>query len=432
MENRMEPLGRCQTGAGDLLNSANSSPLEGEARWGGWFALVWVGLLFFVLGLTGSAHAAEVVEGILTNVAGDVEVQKRGGQDWIHAYDEMKIGPGDQISTGIDGRAVLTIKGSKTDVSSLTQFVVGRSVESNDQVYTELFLRLGKVVSKVPKTTGESSIQRRFNVITPTAVVGVRGTEQTVGYFPGTGTDAKIRDGKGFAAPTPDALPAPARGLLGISTAKKLSGDEEGNGKGEKGKDDKDKKKKKKEKGSLSDEGEETDKEKGAVVKEEGGLADDGKEAAGFTTEAAVEQFNQWLDKFDLSISPDAGVGNLGLLDDKTLNFLVPVDNGLRITISDRENPEAFMNTVSTQQIDAQSDIAPKGLSPAEQQESKATLETLDKPSSISVTADQSTFQQATEAVTQTSTLQGGIPPTVPLIIPPGLPDVTGKTNVNN
>lgn len=444
----MRPLGRCQTADDDLLNAANSSPLEREARWGGWFALVCIGLLFFVLGLTGYAHAAEVVDGILTSVAGDVEVQKRGGQDWIRAYDEMKIGPGDQISTGIDGRAILAIKGSKTKVSPLTQFVVGRSVESSDQVYTELFLRMGQVVSRVPKKTGESNIRRRFNVITPTAVVGVRGTEQTVGYFPGTGTDAKIRDGKGFAAPTPDALAAPARAVLGISPARTLSGEGEDNGNEKKAKDDKDKKKKKKEKGTLSDEGEETDKQKSKRANDEGGAAEEGREATpeaqaaeaggqmpeatGFTPEAAVDQFNQWLDKFDLSVSPDAGVRDLGLLDDKTLEFIVPVDNGLRVTVGDRENPEAFVNTVSTQQVDAQTDIAPQGLSPAEQQESTTSLETVDQPVSISVTEDQSTFQQATEAVTQTSTLQGGIPPTVPLVIPPALPDVTGKININN
>lgn len=400
-------------------------------------------LIMWTLVFPAAGSAAEIAEGILSNVSGDIEVQKRGGRTWIRAYDGMRIGPGDQISSGIDGRAVLTIKDSKTDIASLTQFVVGRSVESKDQVYTELFLRLGKVVSTVPKPSEGGGIQRRFNVITPTAVVGVRGTEQAVGYFPGQGTDANIRDGKGFAAPAPDALAGPAKAILGISPAR-MSADNGKNGGNGQGEDEKEKKKKKKEKGTLSDEGEETDKEEGRFP-EEGGAAmelasaDEGM-AEGVpaqmdpptTTEIAVEQFNQWLDNFDLSVDPDAGIQSLGLLDDQTLDFVVPVDDGLRITVADREDPGAFVSTVSTQSLDAQSDIAPLGLSPAEQQETATTLETVDQPLSISVTEEQSSLDDAAEIVTQTSTQQGGVPPNVPLIVPPALPDVTGNTNINN
>lgn len=442
-------------------------------------------------------EAAEVVEGLLSNIAGDVEVQKRGGETWVRAYDGIRIGPGDQISTGIDGRAVLTVGDSKTDISSLTQFVVGRSVKADDDRYTELFLRMGKVVSRVPKQSG---VTNRFNVITPTAVVGVRGTEQTVGHFPGIGTQANIRDGKGFAAPvSAEALPAPVQGVLGI-TPSKLEGDGAGkkaegdkkkkkkgavsdegeesdkekgksSEKGEKGGDDK---KKKKEKGTLSDEGEETDKERGALREEGPAAAKDEavapadiggigrqeeavpQEAYGgapaqeepaamdfsqsvaeevapaadaggpMTTEAAVDQFNQWLESFDLTVAPDAGIQDIGLLDDKTLEFVVPVDDGLRISVSDRESPEGFVDATSTQQADAQTDIAPVGLSPAEQQETATSIEAVDAPVSISVVEEQSSFEEAVETATQTSTQQGGIPPTGPLIIPPALPDISG------
>ena len=89
--------------------------------------------LFVVMGLLLSApvKAAEIAHGVLTNVAGDVEVRKRGGGDWVQAHNAMEIGPGDQISTGVNGRARLSIKDSRTDIAPLTEFTVGRSV-AND------------------------------------------------------------------------------------------------------------------------------------------------------------------------------------------------------------------------------------------------------------------------------------------------------------
>ncbi|MBI4179455.1 FecR domain-containing protein [bacterium] len=375
----------------------------------GWFHALALAVL---LALCPPAQSAEIVEGFLADVSGDVEVQKRGGKTWMRAYEGMRISPGDQISTGINGAAVLKIQDSKTSISPLTQFVVGRSIQSTTQVYTELFLSVGKVVSSVSKETGR---ENRFNVVTPTAVVGVRGTEQTVGHFPGIGTEANIRDGRGFAAPAPaDALPAPVKAVLGISPSKLA---EDGNGKDDKDKDKDKKKKKEKKKGSISDEGEETDKERGE-------LSAEGGEAGPVTTELAVEEFNAWLDLFDQSLTPDAGVLDMGVLNDKTLEFVVPVDDGLRITIGDINNPDAFITTAVTQQADAQSDITPGGLSPAEAQEALTSIEAVDAPVSISVIEEQSTFAEVNEDVTQESTSQGGVPPGNTLVIPPGLPDL--------
>lgn len=163
------------------------------------------------------SQSAEISEGRIYDVKGSVEVKKRGGQDWIEAYNDMRIGPGDIISTGIDGRARLNFKNSETKIDPLTQFVLGRSVEKDTEMYTELYLLAGKISSHVTKTK-YSGIKNKFNVVTPTAVVGVRGTIQTVEYNPGLGTNADIKDGKGFAAPLPTAkLPPAVLELLGIA-----------------------------------------------------------------------------------------------------------------------------------------------------------------------------------------------------------------------
>lgn len=164
-----------------------------------------------------AVQASEVAEGRLKDVKGDVEIKKRGGEEWVDAFDGMKIGPGDIITTGMNGRSKLMFKNSETKIEPLTQFVLGRSVQADTEMYTELYLLSGKVSTHVTKTK-ISGIKNKFNVVTPTAVVGVRGTIQTVEYYSDLGTRADIKDGKGYAAPIPaDKLPAAVLELLGIA-----------------------------------------------------------------------------------------------------------------------------------------------------------------------------------------------------------------------
>lgn len=182
-------------------------------RFRGLYFLV-VGVACCLLGIP--AIAVETADGVLKGITGDVEVRKRGSPEWIEAENGMQISPGDVISTGITGKAMLFFRNSETKILPLTQFVLGRSVQADSEMYTELYLLSGKVSSHVIKTR-HTGIKNKFQVITPTAVVGVRGTIQTVEYNPGTGTQADIRDGKGFAAPLPiDKLPPAVLELLGI------------------------------------------------------------------------------------------------------------------------------------------------------------------------------------------------------------------------
>ncbi|MBI4179454.1 FecR domain-containing protein [bacterium] len=188
----------------------------GRIRWFG-FVLGLAAATAFIGGEIQRAFSAEVAGGMLRILEGSVEVKRRGEENWVEVKKVVKVGPGDIISTGIDGKALLNFKNSETKIDPLTQFVVGRSIRSDTEIYTELYLLSGKVSSHVTKTR-ISGIRNRFNVITPTAVVGVRGTIQTVEYSPGMGTNADIKDGKGFAAPLPvDQLPPGVLELLGIT-----------------------------------------------------------------------------------------------------------------------------------------------------------------------------------------------------------------------
>lgn len=184
-----------------------------KKRSSGW--LLAVGMVYLLTPHL-QARAAVTVEGRLVDVKGDVEIKKRGGVDWIEAYNKVPVGPGDIISTGIDGRARILFKNSETKIFPLTQFVMGRSVRKDTEMYTEIFLLAGKVSTHVIKTM-YTGIANNFNVITPTAMITGHGTIETVEYNSGMGTRADIRDGKGYAAPIPvEKLPPAVLELLGI------------------------------------------------------------------------------------------------------------------------------------------------------------------------------------------------------------------------
>ncbi len=155
--------------------------------------------------------------GTLTGVAGTVEVMKRGATDWVQATNDMKISSGDQLNTGIDGKATLNFENTVTDVKPLTQFTVGRAMESDKEYTTEMFLSVGKLVTKADKNSGKLN---KFSVTTPSAVAGIRGTTQEIGYGAGFGTECHIEDGVGAMTPvSPDKLPPAVQMCLGVGPA---------------------------------------------------------------------------------------------------------------------------------------------------------------------------------------------------------------------
>ena len=173
-------------------------------------------LVVALLGLVApTLTAAEIMAGRLTGVKGNVEVQKRGAEEWTAATDGMEIQPGDRINAGFNGRAVLEFENSRTEIRPVTQFVVGRAFTTNDLHYTELFLQVGKVLSEVNPNNGK---QNRFNVTSPVAVAGVRGTKQEVRFAPAVGMDVKIHEGHGVVSPvSADKLPPAVQQLLQIA-----------------------------------------------------------------------------------------------------------------------------------------------------------------------------------------------------------------------
>ncbi len=137
------------------------------------FALMFV--LFFSLSLA----KAENRSGKIVDFQGSVEV-KLGKANWTAATKAAQLNQGDMIRTGANSTAVLELENagivdikpnSELELSELT------TDKKDNSRRTVLDLSIGEILIKAKKLTADKS---RFEVKTPTSVVGVRGTAFSV------------------------------------------------------------------------------------------------------------------------------------------------------------------------------------------------------------------------------------------------------------
>lgn len=364
--------------------------------------------ILFAVNLVLPATAAEIMTGVLTDVTGNVEIMRRGEKQWQKAAKGMPIKPGDKISTGISGSAVLSFENSLTEITPMTQFVIGRTVEDSQKFYTELFLQVGKVVTEVNAKSGK---QNRFNVTTPSAVAGIRGSKQEVGHFPQTGTEMKMLEGHGFMAPQdPNKLPGAMKEVLGLSP-QKAGGEEGGKDKDKEKKDDekgeKNEKSEKDEKGEKADEGGRPEKDKEDRSDEAG--RDIGTEE---TPKEAVGEFNQWLQENENAIM-EAGAAeekDIGLLDEKTMDFVQDAGKGHSVEIRDAQDPAGIVDADQKLAKDATPDVTPAGMSASEKDAATVSTETVDQPAATATREEQKTLTETTRAAEQDRAVEQTFP----------------------
>jgi hypothetical protein len=135
--------------------------------------------LLFVLA-TSVAHAGDV-HGILRVVKGDVQIKSASGT--VKAKLGAKVFPKDIIITGKDSRAkVVMVDNNELNVSPDSQIELQNYEYDPAAGKKEVLLNViyGKVRSKVEqKYDGKTS---KFQIKTPSAVAGVRGTDFITGY----------------------------------------------------------------------------------------------------------------------------------------------------------------------------------------------------------------------------------------------------------
>ena len=136
------------------------------------------GVVIFSMTVVCSASIPRVAK--LNYVTGKVEVQRSGTNVWVLAKMNMSLYAADQVRTGKNGMAeILLDDGSflRLKPNSMLE-IIELAQEDKAKAKKSVFgLSIGKLWSKVQKIQDAES---KFEVRTPTAVAGVRGTELSV------------------------------------------------------------------------------------------------------------------------------------------------------------------------------------------------------------------------------------------------------------
>jgi len=115
----------------------------------------------------------------IINVKGDVIVKKSGQESWIPAKIDMIMTQGDVIKTGNESNALLDLGGSGTaEINPNSQLSLAQiAQDTTGNKKTLLDLAVGEVFIKAEKLR---TTEEKFEVKTPTSIVGVRGTKFSV------------------------------------------------------------------------------------------------------------------------------------------------------------------------------------------------------------------------------------------------------------
>ncbi len=134
--------------------------------------------LFAFLSLQGFAQAGEPSRATVKEIKGEAKFLKSGSTDWQKLEQGTVLSEGDALKTAIGAQVTLTLTGAaktaEITVRPESEFVFkkfhydGTSQAEN----TLLDVQLGGVLVKAEKLIGES----KFEVKTPTSIVGIRGT----------------------------------------------------------------------------------------------------------------------------------------------------------------------------------------------------------------------------------------------------------------
>ncbi|HHY73789.1 MAG TPA: hypothetical protein GX497_11355 [Bacillus bacterium] len=143
----------------------------------------WVSILFlFSLLLPAFFHADAARIAVVKEVKGEVYIKKGGGQREFKAKDGMSLTQGDSVRT--EGKASANIHyddGSKATVGANSKLIVSKLDNKDDGKQTKTKVLSGKVWNSVKNL---SNVNDEYDIETPTAVMGVRGTHFLVSTDP--------------------------------------------------------------------------------------------------------------------------------------------------------------------------------------------------------------------------------------------------------
>jgi len=140
-------------------------------------------VLILVLGISSVAFAVEKRVAKIAVLNGKADVRLMNEKDWMSAKVGMTITEGDTIRTKSNSWAMLVLNGAGETAtieleenSKLTLTELARDEKAMTQ-QTLLELAMGEILIKAQKL---HSAESKFEVKTPTSIVGVRGTTFSV------------------------------------------------------------------------------------------------------------------------------------------------------------------------------------------------------------------------------------------------------------
>ena len=131
-----------------------------------------------ILGIAVAGYAMEKRTAKIVSLEGTAEIKTAAQSSWVPASVGMILNQGDTIKTSPKSWALLNVDGGKiatVEVKEGSEMLIAELMADPnvDTSKTLLDLAMGEVLIKAQKVRGENS---KFEVKTPTSIVGVRGT----------------------------------------------------------------------------------------------------------------------------------------------------------------------------------------------------------------------------------------------------------------
>lgn len=128
---------------------------------------------------------------IVTEITGDVSVRKAGGSKTFTAYKEMTLNQGDFIITGSNSSLTLKIADRNDEVTlgDNTEISITELLDSSEGKSSKFKMWAGATWAKVKSLV---SSEDEYEIETPTAVMGVRGTQFLTTVDPHTGETSMV------------------------------------------------------------------------------------------------------------------------------------------------------------------------------------------------------------------------------------------------
>jgi hypothetical protein len=145
---------------------------------------IWLVIGTLSISMVPTAVANEEVIGYIDKLSGKIEIKKAKLAYWSDARVNMEVYFGDNIRTGDDGRGLIRLVDDSIIRIQSNSHIVLNTIISPAEKKNSVLLFFGRVWNRISKKALRKKV---FEVQTPTAVCGVRGTDfETASYDDGT------------------------------------------------------------------------------------------------------------------------------------------------------------------------------------------------------------------------------------------------------